>query len=109
MTGKCLLYDLALTAHVSIGCSFAVHWLAKLQCALDSFRTQVEEFLYLLSNLAISHLYVAATVCVNVDVHWLGHTDGIAYLYKHLVGNTCCHHILGNVAGCVCCTAVNLR
>ena len=106
MTGKGLLDDFRLTAHVSVGCRLAIHRLAQLQVALNGFRTQVEQLLDLPGNLAVAYIYLASVVGVDVDIHWMGHADGIADLYEHLVGNAGSHHVLGNVAGCVGCTTV---
>ena len=51
---------------------------------------------------------MTATISVYINAHWLSHTDGISQLNEHFVGNTSCYHVLGNVAGCIGCTAVYL-
>ena len=51
---------------------------------------------------------MAAAVGVDIDAHGLSHTDGVCQLHKHLVGHTGSHHVLGDIAGGVCCAAVYL-
>ena len=93
-----LLDYLTLASHVAIGCCLAEHRLAQFQAAFNSLWTKVEECLNPLGYLSVAHCHTATSVSIDVDIHWLGHTDGIAYLNEHLVGHTSCHHVLGYVA-----------
>ena len=94
---------------MAVGGSLKIHGLAELQRALDGFRTEVEERFNLLGNLAVAHVDTRTTVGVHVDVHGLGHTDGVGYLHQHLVGHAGSHHVLGDVAGSVGGRTVYLR
>ena len=94
---------------MSVGSSLAIDRLAQLEILLNGLRTEVEELLNLLCNLAVAHLHATASVCVDVDVHRLSDADGVAHLHEHLVGNACRYHVLCNVTCCVCCRAVYLR
>ena len=64
---------------------------------------------YLLGYLSVGHPHLGTTIGIHIDIHGFCHTDGIADLYQHLVGNTGSHHVLGNMTCRICCGAVYLR
>ena len=107
--GECLLHHLTLAPHMSIGCSFQIHRLTQFQRTFNRLRTQVEKFLYPLGNLAVCHLYFRTTISVHINIHRFCYANGIADLYQHLICNSRCHHVLGNMAGCIGRRTIHLR
>ena len=93
---------------MSIGCRFNIHRLTEFQLAFDSLRAQIEELLNLLRYLTIAHSHTATTIGIDINAYRLCHANGIGQLHQHLVGHTCCHHIFGNIAGCIGCGTVYL-
>ena len=93
---------------MSVSCGLAIDGLTELQGTLDGLGAQVEEFLYLAGYFAVTHGHTASAVGIHIDVHGLGHTDGIAHLHQHLVGHTGSHEVLGDMTGGVCSRTVYL-
>ena len=94
---------------MTISGSLLIDRVTKFQAFFDSFRAKIEQLVDDTGDFAVSHIHVAASVSVDKDIDRTRYTDGIAHLYEHFVGNTCCNHILSNVAGCISCAAVYLR
>ena len=106
--GEGLLHNLVLATHVAVSSGFEIHRLAKLKLALDSFWTKVEHLSNLSCHLAISHVDMRFAIGVYIYAYRLCYTDGIGNLYQHLVSNTCCYHVLSNIACGISCRAVYL-
>ena len=109
MAGEHLAHYFVLAAHVTISGRFEIHRLAKFQRALDGLRPQVEQAIYATCNLAVGHIHMTATIGIHKDIDGASHTDGVAHLHEHLVGNAGSHHVLGDVASCIGCRTVHLR
>ena len=104
-----LFYHLRLAAHVAIGCRFLIDGLTQLQPALDGCRTHIEDFAHQLRNLCVGKRHFGCAVGVHAKAHRLGYADGVSNLHKGLLGNACCHNVLGYVARGISCRTVNLR
>ena len=79
---------------------------AKVEHSDDAGRTDVEILTDDLCDLRVGQLARAA--CVDRDGHRLRYADRVGELDLDLVSDACCHDVLCDIAGSICCGAVDL-
>ena len=89
----------AVAAEVAVGGGGLVDRVLQLETADDVVGAHREDLTDAHGNLAVVHLHLGGTVCVDVQTHGFGLADGIGHLDKHLVAETGGHHVLGDMAG----------
>ena len=100
--------NLWLTTQMAISGSLLINRITKLQAIFNSLRAKIKKFIYLLRNLTIAHVYMAAAISIDIDIDGTSHTNSIRHLHQHFVSHTGCHQVLGNMTGCISGTTVYL-
>ena len=70
-----------LSSHMTIRCSFFVYREPKLQPFLNGLGTAVKQLSDDASKFFVRIFCVVRIVCVDVDVNWFSHTNGITQLH----------------------------
>ena len=72
---------------MAISGSLLINRITKLQAIFNSLRTKIKKFIYLLRNLTIAHIYMAAAISIDIDIDGTSHTNSIRHLHQHFVTN----------------------